>query len=131
MPGFPEMVSHLTKQPNFYCSHSFCNILLFNVYNATVARVDAFCLELDGKCPVRKPEDAVCEIPYVPKAANNLYGKVLDDTDYMWRPDNVSAMPWYFFASSMESTKDGPALPWHICTEVKMATGRHTLQRRF
>jgi hypothetical protein len=114
LQGFPEIVSYLTKQPNFYCSHAFCYIHLFNVHNFAVATVDAFCEQLRGQSSLSLPKDATHELPYMPRKASSSFGKALCDMDYKWRPDCVTAMPFYFFAAAMDSDTTADVLPWHM-----------------
>ena len=38
--GYPEIVSYLTKEPTFYCSHNFAHLHLFNVQNLALALIE-------------------------------------------------------------------------------------------
>ena len=38
--GYPEIVSYLTKEPTFYCSHNFENMHLFNAQNLALAFIE-------------------------------------------------------------------------------------------
>ena len=116
--GFPEIVSHLTKRPNFYCSHSFAHVHLYDSQNSAVARVDAMVADLARRERPGEPQRARITVPcHLGGGAKSGKRSMLKVFDYQWRPDLLAGTCWYFFCACAELVSQGPALPWHTCQD--------------
>ena len=112
--GFPEIVSYLTKQPNFYSSHLFSNLHIFNIQNYAVALVEEFSDKKQGKEPANA---AVHALRAIRSHADNNRSRIrrnLDDTDFMWRPDELAEVPLYFFVAMTQLDCKSSVLQWHL-----------------
>ena len=111
--GFPEIISYLTKQPNFYCSHGFSNLHIFNTQNFAVALVEEFNDKKQGKEPTNA---AVCALRAIRIRADMNRSRIqrqVDETEYIWRPDELAEVPWYFFNAMIRLDHDSSVLKWH------------------
>ena len=108
--GFPEIVSYLTKEPTYYCSHNFTNLFLFNAQNLALALIQDCVSRKDGATAA----EALVTLPVRPSILGQR-GKSwnLEDVDYSWRPEILQHVPFYFFACMAVSSKTAPSLPWY------------------
>ena len=114
--GFPEIVSYLTKQPSFYCSHAFTTLHVWNIQNIALALIEHRVKTALGSSEVSQPEHAMVSLPTRP-AATSKYAKAhnLTDVDYVWRPEQLSSAPLYFFPCVARArSKSSRALPWFV-----------------
>ncbi len=96
--SYPELVSYLTKQPTFYCSHAFTNLYMFEQQNYAQVQVAAFIAKKTGQASDQKPGQLLW--------SSKLSAQhQLNDLDYMWRPEILSNVPWYFFAAMTHAEK--------------------------
>ena len=105
--GYPELVSYLTKQPTFYGSHAFTNLYMFDQQNLAQVQVAAFIAKKTGQASDQKPGQLLW--------SSKLSAQhQLNDLDYMWRPEILSNVPWYFFAAMTHADKELKwAFPWY------------------
>ena len=96
--GYPEIVSYLTKQPSFYCSHAFTNLYMYNQQNEAEAVITAWMAKAEGK-PVPQSSRHALHSTMLSKQ------KQLNDVDYQWRPAVLEHVPWYFFCGHDSSCK--------------------------
>ena len=104
--GYPEIVSYLTKQPSFYCSHAFTNLYMYNQQNEAEAATIAWMAKAEGKPVPKSSRRALCSTVLSKQ-------KKLNDVDYQWRPAVLEHVPWYFFAAMTQAVdKSVASLPW-------------------
>ena len=104
--GYPEIVSYLTKQLSFYCSHAFTNLYMYNQQNEAEAVITAWMAKAEGK-PVPQSSRHALHSTMLSKQ------KQPDDVDFQWRPAVLEHVPWYFFAAMTQAVSSNMAsLPW-------------------
>ncbi len=87
--GYPEIVSYLTKQPSFYCSHPFTNLYMFNQQNEAEALVTAWMAQAEGR-PLPQSTRHALHSTMLSKS------RQLNDVDFKWRPAVLEHVPCFF-----------------------------------
>jgi hypothetical protein len=102
--GFPEMLSYLLNEPTYYCSHSFVPLSFMGHFRSIQAKFVARGATAEGSVNMRP-----LKLPNKDKHFLNL----LDD--YIYRPEELLRLPWYFFVAACEARweDDALSLPWY------------------
>lgn len=90
--GFPEMLSYLLKEPLYYCSHTFVNLMFDDALRNLEKMVKAFARGVkSGSCGWTRE--------VYPKGKRK-YKHVNSIDDYIYRPTELESFPWYFFVAA-------------------------------